>query len=122
MKILLDSCVWGGASTDLHTAGHDVRWVGAWDEDPGDQEILQRACTESRILVTLDRDFGELAIVQGIPHSGIIRLVGISARQQGAVLTAVLERYGATLVAGSIVTIERGRVRLRPPDGETGQA
>jgi predicted nuclease of predicted toxin-antitoxin system len=32
---------------------------------------------ESRVLVTLDKDFGELAIMKGAPHAGIIRLVGI---------------------------------------------
>jgi predicted nuclease of predicted toxin-antitoxin system len=74
MNILLDSCVWGGARADVTAAGHDVIWTGAWLEDPGDEEILARAHAEGRILVTLDKDFGELAIVRGIcsenkPHN-----------------------------------------------------
>ena len=74
MKILLDTCVWGGARTNLEVAGHDVIWAGDWPEDPGDEEILARAHKEGRILVTLDKDFGEIAIVHKTKHSGIVRL------------------------------------------------
>jgi predicted nuclease of predicted toxin-antitoxin system len=63
MKILLDTCVWSGAKTDLEQAGHNVVWVGTMEKDPGDIAIIRQANTENRILVTLDEDFGELAIV-----------------------------------------------------------
>lgn len=79
MKLLLDACVWGGAKSYLKTKGHDVLWAGDWTEDPGDREILEKAHKEGRVLVTLDKDFGEIAILQGIPHSGILRLVDIAA-------------------------------------------
>ena len=61
MKVLLDTCVWGGARGELAGAGHDVVWSGDWPEDPGDEEILATAFREGRVLVTLDKDFGELA-------------------------------------------------------------
>lgn len=85
MKLLPDACVWGGAKRYLETKGHDVLWAGDWSEDPGDREILQRAHNEGRVLVTLDKDFGEIAILQGILHSGILGLVDISATNQGPV-------------------------------------
>ncbi|MFV1981414.1 MAG: DUF5615 family PIN-like protein [Rhodothermia bacterium] len=62
MKVMLDTCVWGGALPDLRTAGHDVVWTGEWDEDPGDDEILARAHAEERVLVTLDKDFCEMGL------------------------------------------------------------
>lgn len=58
MKLLLDTCVWGGAREALAAAGHDVIWSGAWDVDPGDDEILARAHREGRVLVTLIRILG----------------------------------------------------------------
>jgi predicted nuclease of predicted toxin-antitoxin system len=67
MRFLLDTCVWSGGCKELRSAGHDVIWAGEWPEDPGDDEILDIAYRENRILVTLDKDFGELAIVRGIP-------------------------------------------------------
>lgn len=66
-------------------AGHDTVWAGDWPKDPGDREILARACAEDRVLVTLDKDFGELAILHGAAHCGILRLVNIAARQQAGV-------------------------------------
>ena len=33
MKILLDTCAWGGARKDLEAVGHDVVWTGDWPKD-----------------------------------------------------------------------------------------
>jgi predicted nuclease of predicted toxin-antitoxin system len=116
MKLLLDTCVWGGAKAELVAAGQDVVWTGDLPQDPGDEEILAQAHREQRALVTLDKDFGELAIRRGLPHSGIVRLVNIAARQQGAVALQVLAQYADELLRGAIITVEAGRVRIRPPD------
>lgn len=116
MNVLLDTCVWGGAKGELQALNHDVRWTGDLDDDPGDDEILAQAHREHRILVTLDKDFGELAILRGHPHCGIVRLVDIAARQQGAICQQVLAVYGHELLLGAIVTVESSRVRIRPPD------
>jgi len=116
VKLLLDTCVWGGAKTELQAAGHDVFWTGDLAEDPGDEEILSQAFRETRILITLDKDFGELAIRRSLPHAGIARLVNIGARQQGTLCQQILAQYGDELIQGAIVTVEAGRVRIRPPD------
>lgn len=116
MFVLLDTCIWGGARAELQAAGHDVEWTGDMPVDPGDEQILADAHAAGRILITLDKDFGELAIVHRRPHSGIVRLVNIPARQQAAVTQAVLTAHGDELVRGAIVTVEAGRVRIRPPD------
>lgn len=114
MKVLLDSCVWGGARKVLVAAGHDVEWTGDWEQDPGDAAILAYAQQAQRVLVTLDRDFGELAVVQGAKHSGIVRLVNLAARDQAVACEQVLASHGSLLEAGAIVTVEPGRIRIRP--------
>ena len=114
MKLLLDTCVWGGAVDSLKAAGHDVIWAGDWPTDPGDEEIMALAHQEGRILITLDKDFGELAVVRGQAHAGIIRLVILPAFQQAPTCLMVLTRYGVELQAGAILTVEPGRVRVRP--------
>jgi predicted nuclease of predicted toxin-antitoxin system len=115
MKVLLDSCVWGGAREVIAASGHDVQWVGDWEGDPGDSAILNLAHTEGRVLVTLDKDFGELAIVKGAPHAGIIRLVGIRAREQGPVAVQVLAAHAEDLASRALLTVEADRVRVRLP-------
>ena len=116
MKVLLDTCIWGGAKQVLETAGHDVIWSGDWPEDPGDEEILAQAHREGRVLVTLDKDFGELTVVYGQPHSGILRLVNLAARQQGPFCARILESHGDELQAGAIITADAQKLRIRPPD------
>ena len=114
MKLLLDTCVAGRARTELESAGHDVVWIGDRDRDPGDEEILAEAHRTERILITLDKDFGELAIVRGLPHHGIVRLVDLRSDQQAPMVSAVLAKYAAELLQGAMVTAEPGHLRVRP--------
>ncbi|GAC1453248.1 MAG: hypothetical protein NVSMB70_20830 [Chamaesiphon sp.] len=114
MRILLDTCVWYGVRDALIAVGYDVIWSGDWSEDPGNEQILATALEENRILITLDKDFGELAIVRGLPHCGILRLVNLSTKQQIVVCLQVLSRYRQELEAGAIVTATFSRVRIRP--------
>jgi predicted nuclease of predicted toxin-antitoxin system len=113
--------VWGGVRDELRTAGHDVEWVGDWPADLGDDDILSRAHAEQRILVTLDKDFGELAVRAGKPHSGIIRLVDILPRQQAAVCLRILSAHAAELQQGAIVTATTFRIRIRAPEQGNGR-
>jgi predicted nuclease of predicted toxin-antitoxin system len=82
LKFLLDSCIARFVRDVLLQAGHEVDWCIDWPADPGDQTILSHAYETRSILVTLDKDFGELAIVRKLPHNGIIRLAGLSVMQQ----------------------------------------
>ncbi len=116
MKLLLDSCVWGGAKTVLESAGHDVIWCGDWDEDTGYEHILSFAYQEQRALINIDKDFGDLAVHQRQPHWGIIGIVGFGGRQQATVCQVVVEQYAEDMLACSIITAERGRVRIRRTD------
>ena len=116
MKLLLDTCIWGGTVDELRMRGHDVIWSGDWDEDPGDEEILTTAFAHGRILVTLDKDFGELAVVRRVPHCGILRIAGFSARRQAGVIEVVLNRHGKELEGGAVITVEPGKIRIRPPE------
>lgn len=113
MKVLLDTCVSGGLLKVIEVSGHDVIWSGEWENDPGDTEILSIAHKEGRILVTLDKDFGELAVLHGQKHHGIIRLVNLSLAKQAHVCEMILNKYGAELYGGAIITVDARKVRIR---------
>lgn len=113
MRVLLDSCIWPGAKPDIARAGHQVEWVGDWESDPGDADILAHAARHAQTIVTLDKDFGELVVALGHAHAGIVRLVDVRHDRQGTLCAELLERYGQELVQGAIVTAEPSRVRVR---------
>lgn len=116
MKVTLDSCVWGGASKILQNAGYHVVWIGDFLEDPGDEAIIKQAFNQARVLVTLDKDFGELAVVKGVPHHGIIRLVNHAGREQGPVCVQVLQKYRDDLSQGALITVDKHKIRVRKKD------
>ena len=114
MKLLLDTCISPRTRDQLAASGHDVVWVGDREEDPGDEAIIEEARRSVRILITLDKDFGELAVIFGHEHAGIVRLVDIPVQQQTGVCERTLAHYGRDLERGALVTVEPGRVRVRP--------
>ena len=70
---------------------------------------------DGRVLATLDKDFGELSILKGMPHSGIIRLTGFRAGMMSAAIHHIVTNYHAELTAGAIITADPDRIRIRTP-------
>jgi predicted nuclease of predicted toxin-antitoxin system len=83
MRFLLDVCSSSHSLSQwLSDEGHDV--VSAIDVDPRatDETLLDFAVHEDRILITEDKDFGELVFVQRLPHPTIVRFVEMQVAQQ----------------------------------------
>lgn len=115
MRILADENFPGAAVTALQDLGHDVRWVRTDLPGAQDREVLALAAQESRILITFDKDFGELVFHLGLPAScGLVlfRLARTSPREIAKRLATVLE--SRTDWEGSFAVVEERRVRLRP--------
>jgi predicted nuclease of predicted toxin-antitoxin system len=112
MRFLIDDCVGRKFAEWLRGEGHDV--VGALDRgpDPGDRLLLQWAVDESRILVTIDLDFGRLVFLDQQRHAGIVRLPDVPPGQRIALMKSVLEKHGTELESAAIVTVSGGRIRV----------
>ena len=100
----------------LRSLGHDATRVGA-DYRPGlsDVDVLALALLEGRILVTDDRDFGELVVQHGLPHAGVIYLrLGDDADLplRIARLSHVLTHHADAL--DQFIVVTRHRVPVRP--------
>ena len=70
MKFLIDRCAGQLLADWLRKQGHDVVDSRELGPDPGDRALLEWAAKESRILVTIDTDFGELIYLENLSHSG----------------------------------------------------
>ncbi len=115
MRFLADENFPGAAVIALRTAGHDVVWVGAVAPGTSDHDVLAWAAREQRILLTFDKDFGELAKASALPPGcGVILLrmpmpKPSDVGQQLADLITAREDW-----TGNFSVIEPGRVRMRP--------
>jgi predicted nuclease of predicted toxin-antitoxin system len=113
MRILANENFPGEAVKALRARGHDVFWARTDSPGSPDSEIVARAAFESRLLITFDKDFGELAFRRGLSSPSGIILFRIKARSPAhitQITVAVLE--GRTDWAGHFSVIEEGRVRM----------
>jgi predicted nuclease of predicted toxin-antitoxin system len=113
VKFLLDENAEFRIARFLRDQGHDVMAIAHdYPHALADEQVLSVACDEARILVTNDRDFGEMVIRRGKSHSGIVylRLPGASVERKIARLRAVLVSHENQLDRFLVVTEHRIRV------------
>ena len=114
MKFLLDACAASRALQEaLTTLGHDVRSAQGEYARASDEALLALAYEERRVLVTEDKDFGELIFLRRLPHPCIVRLVELRVAEQVDGMRDLIEKHGDVLRAGAIVVVTRRRVRIR---------
>jgi predicted nuclease of predicted toxin-antitoxin system len=95
--------------------GHDVAWIRSDAPGTKDRDILKRAVSEQRILLTFDKDFGDLAFQSGLPASCDIVLFRLQASSSAALATLVAAALKSrTDWAGHFSVVEPGRIRMRP--------
>ncbi len=115
MRLLANENFPGDAVAALRDRGHDVAWIHIDAPGSRDTEVLARAQAEDRIIVTFDKDFGELAFRAGLPATvGIVlfRIATPSAAHVARVAVAALE--SSIEWAGFFTVIQDQRIRQTP--------
>jgi predicted nuclease of predicted toxin-antitoxin system len=120
MNLLLDQGTPRSAATILRRAGLDAVHTGEIGlSQAEDSEIINRASTEDRIVVTLDADFHtQLALTQASRPSVIrIRMEGLRAEEFSKLLQNFLLQCAEDLEAGAMVSVNEHQIRVRrlPP-------
>jgi predicted nuclease of predicted toxin-antitoxin system len=115
MKFVVDESTGVAVVEYLRDAGHDVVAVSEAMPQGDDRDIMAEAATTTRILITNDKDFGELAFRSGQTHHGVLllRLHDESPTNRIRVVRAVMENYQNRL-SGNFVVASEGNVRIRP--------
>jgi predicted nuclease of predicted toxin-antitoxin system len=115
MRFLADENVPVGVVEELIAAAHDVQWV-VWLA-PGllDSEVLRRAAMEGRILLTFDKDYGDLAhrSETAIMPAGIVLIRSPVPRTREACRDLARVIAGRGDWAGHFSVIEPSRIRRR---------
>jgi predicted nuclease of predicted toxin-antitoxin system len=112
LKFLIDRCAGRRLADWLRQQGHDVVESKERGPDPGDRTILGWASAEGRVLVTMDKDFGEIIFSESAPHCGLVRLPDVPAERRITLMEKVLADHTQDLMKRSIVTVRGGRVRI----------
>lgn len=96
----------------LRAAGHDVLAIVEIAGGTADDEVLRYALKERRVLITEDRDFGELVYAQGRSSAGVIllRFHSRALQLKAATLIDAVSKLGSRL-EGNFTVVEPGRVR-----------
>ncbi len=115
MRILANENFPEDAVVALRRAGHDVAWIRADAPGSADEEVLRRAQSEARLLVTFDKDFGELAFRAGLPAASGVGLFRVSAPSSDHVARVAVSVLGSrTDWAGHFSVVEDRRIRMTP--------
>ena len=118
MRWLVDECVDASVAKLLREAGQDLVYMSDVAPRAADVEVMSRADRENRLLLTEDKDFGDLVFRQAkrVPGIVLLRIPPLRRALKGPRLIAAIERFGETLL-GRYTVVEDVRFRSRPLRG-----
>jgi len=113
MRFLVDECTGPKVAARLREQGHEV--FSVFDDAKGisDDELLAKAFSQVSIVITNDKDFGEMIFRERREHHGVIflRLNDERAENKISVLRHLLDSYKEKL-PGRFVTVAETKVRF----------
>lgn len=114
MNFLADESVDRQIVERLRQDGHQVWCVAEMEPGISDEDVLDLANRGRYLLITADKDFGELVFLQRRLMSGVIliRLAGLSPRNKAEVIASALNKHGTELDQAFAV-IMAGAIRIR---------
>ncbi|MBI3514041.1 MAG: DUF5615 family PIN-like protein [Proteobacteria bacterium] len=115
MRWLADECVDATLVRQLRAAGHDVSYIAENASGASDAVVLRCAHDEGRLLLTEDKDFGDLVFRSRMALPGVVllRLDPEKSLFKWTRLNAAITSFGANLL-GRYVVVETARFRSRP--------
>lgn len=115
MRWLADECVSAPLVQRLRDAGHDVGYMAEAGPGTLDADVLRRACDQDRVLLTEDKDFGDLVFRSRMAAPGVVllRLAPENGPAKWLRLKAAIAEFGDR-IPGRYIVIEARRFRSRP--------
>jgi predicted nuclease of predicted toxin-antitoxin system len=114
MNLLADENIDRQIVERLRQDGHRVLYVAEMAPSTPDDQVLAQANRDEAVLITADKDFGDLVYRQGRIHSGVmlLRLAGLLPQEKAAVASVVLRDRGAQ-IQDAFAVVSRRNVRIR---------
>jgi len=114
LKFLVDVGVGRKVEEYLLEKRYDTKTVRSLDQKMPDQEIIRLAALEKRIVITMDKDFGELVYHAGMDHCGILllRLDDATGPEKRQVIAKILAKY-ADNIKNNFCVYQNRKFRFR---------
>ncbi|NJD54683.1 MAG: hypothetical protein FIB07_17720 [Candidatus Methanoperedens sp.] len=112
VKFLIDECTGKRLAILLKNAGYDVLFVGDWKHSAADDEVLQKSNDDGRILITDDKDFGELVFRLQKPSRGVI-LIRTSTTNPAKRFDLLRILLKSTDVDGKFIVLKDSVIKIR---------
>jgi predicted nuclease of predicted toxin-antitoxin system len=114
MNLLADEGVDRQIVERLRLDGHAVLYIAEMEPSISDDIVLDRANQRDALLVTADKDFGELVFRQGRINTGVVllRLGGLALETKAGIVSQVFREHAAAMMQAFSV-ISPGIVRIR---------
>jgi predicted nuclease of predicted toxin-antitoxin system len=114
MTFLADECVDRQIVEHLRLDGHHVAYVAEMSPGIMDDVVLTESRISASVLITTDKDFGELVFRQRRASTGVllIRLWGLGPDAKAAVVSGAIRERGREL-AGAFAVLSPGNIRIR---------
>ena len=114
MRLVADENVPMKAVLLLREKGHDVLSISESLPQTADEDILKAAERDGRIILSFDKDFGELAFCSGLPLTCGIILLRIPLLSVDYITTIIVDAVQSRSDwAGHFAVVEPGRIRMR---------
>ena len=113
-KFLVDVGVGVQIEHYLKTQGYDIKAIRIIDCRMNDVDIIHLAVIENRMIITMDKDFGELVYHSKMEHCGILllRLENATGLEKVQVMANILIKY-SNQIYGNFCVFQNDRLRIR---------
>ena len=116
MRILANENIAGDAVDVLRQRGHDVAWIRTDSPGASDEANLVRAVSEDRLLITLDKDFGELVFRLGRAASCGVVLFRLAAPSSAVIAQLIADALDSRTdwATRQFSVVDDRRIRMVP--------
>lgn len=115
VRFLVDVGVGTAVEEFLRSQGYDTKTVRSINPEMSDLDIVRLAQSEDRMVLTMDKDFGELVFHSGISNSGVLllRLEDATGVEKRSVVQTILADH-AERIRNRFCVYQKGKLRVRP--------
>ncbi|MBI3941592.1 MAG: DUF5615 family PIN-like protein [Chloroflexi bacterium] len=114
MKLVADESVDRQIIQRLRQDGHEVVYIAEIEPGISDEKVLEIANDTAAVLLTADKDFGELIYRQKLVSAGVLllRLAGLPPLEKAETVSLAIDQHHSELLS-SFAVISSRAIRIR---------